>query len=176
MTATRRSRSYEVSPRGRRAGFRSPRLTQTQPVSPEERLFSPDGPENRAPLVTRRVSGDHTGSLSPEEPTHVTSTPRASLYGARVPPRTPPSSLPLSAFFLVSLFDRTWFFARRIIARVINRASWLRSARIGGGDGCEVGMIRSRLWIRKRKKSQDSWGSMIGWMFFENPSWPIIRR
>ena len=108
MTATRRSRSYEVSPRGRRAGFRSPRLTQTQPVSPEERLFSPDGPENRAPLVTWRVSGDHTGSLSPEEPTHVTSTPRASLYGARVPPRTPPSSLPLSAFFLVSLFDRTF--------------------------------------------------------------------
>jgi len=28
-------------------------------------------------------------------------------------------------------------FARRIVARVINRASWLRSARIGGGDGCE---------------------------------------
>ena len=113
MTAKRRSRSYEVSPRVARAGFRSPRLTQTQPVSPEERLFSPDGPENRAPLVTWRVSGDHTGSLSPEEPTHVTSTPRASLYGARVPPRTPPSSLPLSAFFLVSLFDHRTY-ARRI--------------------------------------------------------------
>ena len=120
MTATRRSRSYEVSPRGRRAGFRSPRLTQTQPVSPEERLFSPDGPENRAPLVTRRVSGDHTGSLSPEEPTHVTSTPRASLYGARVPRERRHLPYPCPPFSSFHFLIEPDSFARRIVARVIN--------------------------------------------------------